>query len=394
MEKRRFKAYEIDKDGGTQSLNLQSIEETVIFIGSGELTSGYTVGVTGTPQEGMSINVIYTGNFTYSGGAIIILGEELTADEAVSNLEIRFFYFNGAWNVVKKIHNDDLTISSDDIGVGTLDGSVLIDDSVTFAYIGITDEAAILKGDGAGGSEEVSVGANELFVGYSSSIVPAGIGGDVEAIYDNGTGDLEFTLVNDVVGVGELYDIIRGSLIVGGVGNNPTLKDVKTSGHLLGGDGTDMKSLEVGGDVEVSYNSSTEKFDFNVGSFTSVNDLTATGAASGVPIHYLRTDLASLGKLDGTTQNLIQVFEGDIITRLAVGVGGASSPGTATIGYDNGVTLDDLIVDIDLAATGKTEATFNDLLYYEIGADGWITIESSTNITDGEANFAIEILRV
>jgi hypothetical protein len=59
-------------------------------------------------------------------------------------------------------------------------------------------------------------------------------------------------IADDAVGVAQLEAITRGSLIVGGAANAPTLKDFKTSGQIPIGDGTDINSVAVSGDVTIS----------------------------------------------------------------------------------------------------------------------------------------------
>jgi hypothetical protein len=70
-----------------------------------------------------------------------------------------------------------------------------------------------------------------------------------------GTGDVGTTeLADNSVTTDKLYDIARGSLIVGGASNAPTALNAKTSGQILVGDGTDLKSVAVAGDVTLAAN--------------------------------------------------------------------------------------------------------------------------------------------
>jgi hypothetical protein len=59
-------------------------------------------------------------------------------------------------------------------------------------------------------------------------------------------------LADDAVTLAKLNSITRGSIIVGGVAEAPTLLNAKTSGHTLIGDGTDIKSVPMSGDVTIS----------------------------------------------------------------------------------------------------------------------------------------------
>lgn len=62
----------------------------------------------------------------------------------------------------------------------------------------------------------------------------------------------QLRIKDDGVTLAKMADIIRGSIIVGGVANAPTALDAKTAGQVLIGDGTDIKSLAVSGDATMA----------------------------------------------------------------------------------------------------------------------------------------------
>ena len=82
--------------------------------------------------------------------------------------------------------------------------------------------------------------------------VTASVGfiGDGSAI----TGIVEASLANDAVTNAKLANITRGSVKVGGASNAPTDLAAKTSGQILVGDGTDIVSVAVSGDVTLAAN--------------------------------------------------------------------------------------------------------------------------------------------
>ena len=63
-----------------------------------------------------------------------------------------------------------------------------------------------------------------------------------------------FTIANDAVTNTKLANIAQGSVKVGGGSNAPTDLDAKTSGQILVGDGTDIVSVAVSGDVTLASN--------------------------------------------------------------------------------------------------------------------------------------------
>jgi hypothetical protein len=59
-------------------------------------------------------------------------------------------------------------------------------------------------------------------------------------------------LKDDSVTLDKMANITQGSIIVGGASNAPTLLDANDSGKILVGDGTDVKSVAVSGDVTLA----------------------------------------------------------------------------------------------------------------------------------------------
>jgi len=122
------------------------------------------------------------------------------------------------------------------------------------------------------------------------------------------------TIANDAVDNDKLANITRGSIKVGGAANAPTDLDAKTSGQILVGDGTDLVSVAVSGDIALAANgamtiqansvalSSDTTGDY-VESVTAGTGLTSTGATSGEGIaHSLsvdasQTQITSVGTL-------------------------------------------------------------------------------------------------
>ena len=81
-----------------------------------------------------------------------------------------------------------------------------------------------------------------------------------DAIFGNVSSDVTIaaggaaTIANDAVDNNKLANIARGSIKVGGGSNAPTDLDAKTDGQILVGDGTDINSVAVSGDVALANN--------------------------------------------------------------------------------------------------------------------------------------------
>ena len=108
----------------------------------------------------------------------------------------------------------------------------------------------------------------------------------------------EVTIANEAVTVAKMADLARGSIISGQTtGNRPTALDAKGSGKILVGDGNDLASVTVSGDVTLAAN----------GAVTI-----ATGAVEDSMIEGLTAGQIILG-VDGTAaNNLKAVLSGDV----------------------------------------------------------------------------------
>jgi hypothetical protein len=89
----------------------------------------------------------------------------------------------------------------------------------------------------------------QILVGDGTDIASVAISGDVD-ISANGT----MTIQADSVENSMLANITRGSVKVGGASDTPTDLAAKTSGQILVGDGTDVASVAVSGDLDLSAN--------------------------------------------------------------------------------------------------------------------------------------------
>ena len=97
--------------------------------------------------------------------------------------------------------------------------------------------------DGAGGTNKKVTFSNleDSIFGNISSDATVAAGGAL-------------TIANDAVDNDKLANIARGSVKVGGSDNAPTDLDAKTSGQILVGDGTDINSVAVSGDIALASN--------------------------------------------------------------------------------------------------------------------------------------------
>ena len=138
---------------------------------------------------------------------------------------------------------DDATIAADG-------GITINDDAVTNAKLANMTQGTIKVG--GSGNAPTDLDANDdgkILVGDGTDINSVAVSGDV-TLANNGA----VTIANDAVDNNKLANIARGSIKVGGGSNAPTDLDAKGDGKILVGDGTDINSVAVSGDISLANN--------------------------------------------------------------------------------------------------------------------------------------------
>jgi hypothetical protein len=122
-----------------------------------------------------------------------------------------------------------------------------------------------------------------------------------------GTNELQAKSVTNTV----LADIARGSVKVGGVGGAPTDLDAKGDGKILIGDGTDVKSVAMSGDVTITNAGAT-----SIGAGKVTEAMLANPAADGLgAVRYARAtyDFAVNGGAIGAIDSGVTIPDNAII---------------------------------------------------------------------------------
>ena len=129
--------------------------------------------------------------------------------------------------------------TADKVSLAALD----IDGGTALGSAGLAQADLFIFDDGAGGTNKTVTFSNleDSIFGNVSGDAAIGAGGSL-------------TIANDAVNNNKLANIARGSIKVGGASNAPTDLDAKTSGQILVGDGTDIASVAVSGDISLAAN--------------------------------------------------------------------------------------------------------------------------------------------
>ena len=216
------------------------------------------------------------------------------------------------------------TISGSFVG----DGSELTGVSATsFNIDGLSNGSAIIAGDKIFYSDA----GTEKALPYEvlSSSIYGGVSGDITIA---GTG--VSTIGADTVANSMLENMTQGTVKVGGGSNAPTDLDAKGDGKILVGDGTDINSVAVSGDVALA-NDGAVTIQSNAVEGSMLNSNTAGGGLS-YEVNSLNVDSGSF--VAYMSSSAFSVVSGDI----AIAAGGA-----ATIQADSvqGTMLNDDVAD-------------------------------------------------
>ena len=303
--------------------------------------------------------------------------------------------------------NTGLTFSSDTI---TIQGNNA--DIATFSttLVQVSESIKMLTGKNIEGQ------LNGSFTGSGASITAGTIAAaavtvtDAEIIVGNGSnqgasvamsGDVTLsrtgvaTIGADKVSNTKLANMTRGTVKVGGASNAPTDLDAKTSGRILIGDGTDINSVAVSGDVAISADGAvTIQANAVEGSMLNNNAIsgqTDIGEAIASTDEILISDAGNLRRSDVsrlttflqsaltfTTNTDSDVSVANLKTRLAGGFGSNA----VQIGDSNDVVTigNDLVVTGDLIVSGDTTTLNVANLNVE---DKFILLNSGSNSGDG-----------
>ena len=163
------------------------------------------------------------------------------------------------------------------------------------------------------------------------------------------------TIANDSVDNNMLANITRGSIKVGGASDAPTDLDAKTSGQILVGDGTDIASVAVSGDVSLAANGAV------------------TIAANAVEGSMLNSNVAGTGLDYGSNQLSVDVS--DFMTngannRILTATGTDAQNAEANLTFDGST----------LALTGALTVSTNATIDGDLTVSGTTTTLNTTNL--------------
>ena len=309
------KAVLISQDSGTDAVGSVALTTNgQIIIGGADGPAAATISGTSNEVEitngansitiGLPDDVTIGGDLTVSGGDIDLTGAATDIDVIDNNSSALSIDASGKTGILEI----DSTNSKEQV---KMSGGLFLSGNMT-ASAGTVSASAFI-GDGSGltniAAADLDIDAFDAFSGVphatDDEFLISDAGTEKRAtmtMVANGafalvSGDATIaaggalTIANDSVDNNMLANITRGSIKVGGTSNAPTDLDAKTNGYILVGDGTDVNSVAVSGDV------------------TLANNGAVTIAANAVEGSMLNSNVAGTGLDYGSNQLSVDVSD-------------------------------------------------------------------------------------
>tara|TARA_B100001989_G_scaffold47236_1_gene30212 strand:- start:1306 stop:3429 length:2124 start_codon:yes stop_codon:yes gene_type:complete len=363
---------------------------------TGALTTTGNITVAGAVSASAGMTGSFTGSFVGDGSnltgvsfQIDGLSNTLTAvaqadlvvvaDADASNEEKKITFSNFEDQIFSNINSE-----SSEIDVAAGGRFTIADNAVSLAKLAGITRGSIIVGDASGDPAALDVNDDgKILVGDGNDINSVAVSGDVTLA---NTGAV--TIANDAVSNAKLANMTQGTIKVGGGSNAPTDLDAKTDGQILVGDGTDINSVAVSGDVTLANNGAvTIAADAVEGTMLNTNSADgSTMELSSDSLSVLKvpnaltlsTGLTAGGTFDGAAARTVTVASAQTgiqtIFNTSLVVGRASNDTTIDFTTDDQIVFD----------VGSTEALKIDTTGLTVAGNltvnGSTTTISSTNL--------------
>jgi hypothetical protein len=355
---------DIDDTGGSFSLPnnylLAQADKYIVRIATGDtgtLTGNVTITSAGNLENGIYYNIEFEDTFVLGANNFTIFGKSLTATQLLAYplITVRD---NGTGYEVYLEANSFYT---------TTETSNIVDKAVTLNKMADLARGFVIVGNSSTRPTALDAKTSgRILLGDGTDLLSVALSGDATL---SGAGAL--TIANDAIDNNKLANITRGSIKVGGASNAPTDLDAKTNGYILIGDGTDLKSVAVSGDITI----------------TSAGVVTiATDGVTNAKLANMVEGTVKVGGASNAPTDLDNSASGAIIIGNGTGVGSYALTGAVTLSSlgvtalsNNAVTtakvLDDNITTAKLDANSKYKTIYIEVSF-ETGELGVFPIKT------------------
>lgn len=235
------------------------------FTGTFAMSGNLTITHSGTPVEGMVVVCFFSGAITTGGNTLSVMGTSINDKVALQKFVVLSVYSGAAWKTRVFLNFGDSGILTK-----TMISSEVYDDTTI--------------------EMNASVGLRVKDAGISAAKIAT------DAVESAKIKDKNVTL-------GKIADVTRGSVLVGDASGRPAELVAKAAAQLLVGDGNDLVSVPVTGDVAITSGGVTTIQAAAINTLKIANDAVTKEkipAAAGI----------ELTKLAATTPTIVVVSDG------------------------------------------------------------------------------------
>ena len=292
--------------------------------------------------------------------ASAVAGDGLAKDGS-DNFQVDFGTDKGLKFASNKL---EVELKSSDSGLEISSGLGIAADGVSNTMLANMTQGTVKVGGASDAPTDLDAsGDGYILIGDGTDINSVAVSGDV-TITNAGV----VTIGNDKVDNNKLANMTRGTVKVGGASDAPTDLDAKTDGYILIGDGTDLASVAVSGDVTIT----------NAGVVTIGNDKVDNDKLANMTRGTVKVGGASDAPtdLDAKTDGYILIGDGTDVASVAVsGDITITNAGVTTIGSEK---VTEAKIDIHNApAVGK-------VLGYTANGLEWVDKETTDAVTEDD----------
>jgi hypothetical protein len=267
----------------------------------------------------------------------------------------------------------DDSVDSAEIVDGAIDTVHIADDQVTNAKLANITRGSVKVGGALNAPTDLDAKTDGyILVGDGTDVNSVAVSGDV-TLSNAGA----VTIADNAVTNAKLADITRGSIKVGGTSNVPTDLDAKTDGYILVGNGTDVNSVAVSGDVALSNTGAVTIAD-NAVTTAKINALAVTNAkiaADAIDGTKIADDAINSEHItDGSVDNIHLANESVTVGSTAINLGSSATTidGLNTVHGIDAAGTDAAGTDLTIKAGGGTGTGAGGEILFQV-ADGGST---------------------
>ena len=169
----------------------------------------------------------------------------VVADADASNEEKKITFSNLEDQIFSNINSE-----SSELAVAAGGRLTIADNAVTLAKLAGITRGSIIVGDASGDPAALDVNDDgKILVGDGNDVNSVAVSGDV-ALANNGA----VTIADNAVTLAKMAGLARGNIILGDSSGDPSALSAGGNGQILVGDGNDLASVAVSGDIALANN--------------------------------------------------------------------------------------------------------------------------------------------